>query len=248
MKTALRQLFTSLRAPDLNYGRDIIVELASGQVPQECANPVRILDVGCAYGFDLMNVSGALGARCELFGLENDEPKASAARSKGINVFSIDIEREAIPVEDSFFDIVIINQVIEHTKELFWIFSEISRVLKQGGASIVGTANLASLHNRLLLLFGEQPSAIEVLGPHVRGFTVPSFRRFIEADGYFKLLEVRGSNFYPFPPSAARVLSRAFPRLSVGIFFLVRREAREGTFIRVLDTRRYETSYYCGGD
>jgi len=45
----------------------------------------------------------------------------------------VNIENESIPVSEGYFDIVIVNQIVEHMKEIFWIFGEISRVLKKGG-------------------------------------------------------------------------------------------------------------------
>jgi len=118
----------------------------------------------------------------------------------------------------------------------------------RGGLVIVGVPNLASLHNRIMLLLGEQPSCIEVLSSHVRGFTAPSFKRFIETDGYFNVLETRGSNFYPFPSSVSKYLSKLFPTLSVGIFFLIKRKNKNGKFFDAqrIKTRFTKTQYFSG--
>ena len=53
---------------------------------------------------------------------------------------------------------MIANQILEHTKEVFWIWHEIARVLAPQGQLILGVPNLASAHNRLLLLLGRQPT------------------------------------------------------------------------------------------
>jgi 2-polyprenyl-3-methyl-5-hydroxy-6-metoxy-1,4-benzoquinol methylase len=231
----------------LNYGREIIVRWGVEYAQIAAGETLRVLDVGCHRGTGLLNLQRSLpDRRLELFGVECREANADVARQRGIQVWRIDVERETIPARDEFFDIVIANQVIEHTKEIFWVLSEISRTLKRGGRLIVGVPNLASLHNRVLLLLGEHPTSIEPLGPHVRGFTAPAFKRLIEADGHFKLLEARGSNLYPFPPSVSKSLSRLFPTLSVVLYFLIRREDKTGNFINVLDTRSYETPYFRG--
>ena len=65
------------------------------------------------------------------------------------------------------------NQILEHTKEIFWILDQVSTVLKEGGHFLLGVPNLASLHNRLLLAFGRQPSPIQNNSAHVRGYTKP---------------------------------------------------------------------------
>ena len=110
----------------------------------------------------------------------------------------------------------------------------------------MGIPNLASLHNRIILLFGEQPTSIEMLSAHVRGITKPSFTRFITADGYFHLIDVKGSNFYPFPPCISRVLSKLFPTLSTALFLLIQRTNKEGNFTDVLKSRFFETPYFIG--
>jgi SAM-dependent methyltransferase len=199
------------------------------------------------WGGDLLNLARLAGRRrLHLFGVECGEQHVSAARSKGIEMFNADIERQRIDAGDGFFDIVTANQLLEHTKEIFWIFAEISRTLKSGGMLIIGVPNLASLHNRILLLFGEQPSAVDVLGPHVRGFTPPALRRFVETDGYFEVVKIRGGNFYPFPRLVSQALSRAFPTMAVAIFLLARRTGKQGSFIDVLRSRCYDTAYFTG--
>ena len=231
----------------LNYGRQIIAAWCKESADKISNDTIRILDLGCGTAVDLLNVKKSItNKKLELFGIESYGPNVEQAKQCGINVLQLDIEKQSIPLERDFFDIVIANQIIEHTKEIFWIFSEISRTLKKGGVLIVGVPNLLSMHNRVLILLGQQPMSIELLGPHVRGFTVPGFKKFVEADGYFKILKLRGSGFYPFPPSSSKLLSRLFPTFSVCLFFLIQRQIKEGNFIKVLDTRLYETPFFRG--
>jgi SAM-dependent methyltransferase len=247
----MRQFLLRLKAgtEELNYGRDILaeyaLEIASGRTE------LQILDIGLGSGKDLINIRQKYrevypSLKVCLYGMECYPPNVEAARKEQIEVFSGNVETERFPFEDQSLDIVVANQVLEHTKELFWIFSEISRVLKPGGYVLSGVPNLASLHNRVGLLLGMQPTAIEVLGPHVRGFTARSFIQFVETDGFFVNEAVKGSNFYPFRPRISRVLSRLFPLMSVGVFFKTRRTSRPGRFIDVLSTRFFETAYFTG--
>jgi SAM-dependent methyltransferase len=233
---------------NLSYGRDIIGRWCGAYIGGLNREPVNVLDIGCGrYGADLLNVrDAARGRQVRLFGVEYSAANVEEVRRRGVSAFALDVEHDRLPFEDGCFDIVIANQIVEHVKEIFWVFAEISRVLRPGGLLVVGVPNLASLHNRLLLLGGEQPSTIEPLGPHVRGFTAPALRRLVEADGYFKVMQVKGANFYPFPPPISTALSRLFPTLSVGLFVAARRQQRPGTFLHVLDTRHYETAYFRG--
>jgi methionine biosynthesis protein MetW len=232
----------------LTFGRDIIVSWVDEFVRNFQRKNLNVLDIGCGCGTDLLNIQITLqNVAIDLYGVECYGPNVEQAKKSGITIFSIDMEREPIPVNDNFFDIVIMNQFLEHTKEIFWILSEISRVIKKGGIVIVGVPNLAAWSNRLWLLLGTQPSSIELMGPHIRGFTAPNFKKFIETDGYFKLLKVAGSNFWPFPyASICKFFSKMFPKQSVSLFFLIKRENKNGEFIRVLETRFFETPYFRG--
>jgi SAM-dependent methyltransferase len=246
----MRALLRRLKAgtEPLNYGRAIVAGWARQVLsPLAGRGALDVLDLGCGRGDDLVNIRAALGeAPVRLHGIESWAPNQEAARALGIAIEDVDLERATYPYPDGSMDLIVANQIVEHTKEIFWIFSECSRILRPDGVLIVGVPNLASLHNRILLLAGEQPSTIEPLSAHIRGFTVPGFRRLIEADAIFRVEAVSGSNFYPFPPFLSRLLSRLFPRLSVSIFFLVRKVHPTRQFKEVLASRFFETSYFVG--
>jgi SAM-dependent methyltransferase len=119
----------------------------------------------------------------------------------------------SFPFDDGSFDIIIANQILEHTIELFWIFHEITRVLKKGGGKlIIGVPNLASLHNRFLLSIGRQPTSIKSASAHIRGFTKPDMVCFVNTcwPGGYKLVKWGGSNFYPFHQLSPNLWRRCF--------------------------------------
>ncbi len=245
----MRAFLARLKAgtEELNYGRDVIAGMAARQAEGLRSAPVRVLDLGLGSGADLENIRAALAGReVALSGVDSYEPNVLRARERGVEVWSLDIEREALPVPDASLDLVVANQVLEHTKELFWIVSEAGRALKPGGALLVGVPNLASIHSRAMLALGMQPSPIDVLGPHVRGFTKEGFRRFVEEGGFFEVAEVRGGNFYPLPKPLARTAARVWAGGAVSLFFRCRRMKKEGRFLEVLNTQFFETPFYKG--
>lgn len=245
----MRAFLAKLKAGtvELNFGREIVAAMAARHASALPPGEAAVLDVGLGTAVDLLNVREALAPRpSRLVGLDTYAPSLEHAEKRGIGAFRTDIERDRFPFDDKSVDIVIANQVLEHTKEIFWVVSEISRVLRPGGVLIAGMPNLASLHSRVMLGLGMQPSPVEVLGPHVRGFTRGGFRRFVEADGYFRVTEARASNFYPLPRLMARPAARVMPSMAVSLFFLCRRTEKEGRFIEVLDTRFFETEYFKG--
>jgi SAM-dependent methyltransferase len=239
----------------LNYGRDIISSWAVQYIKDKHIYQKQkefvIFDHGCGHGDDLELIKNNVQEDPELknvvlhlYGIENYAPFVEECKAKGIDVFSIDLEKEVYPLEDQSVDIIITNQVMEHTKEIFWIMEQFTRLLKPEGILIIGVPNLASLHNRILLLLGEQPTAQQSLGPHVRGFTLPDLKRFVEVQGFFEFLERKGSNFYPFPPSISKILANLFPSLAWGLFAKFRRTNKQGSFLDYLKENFLETPYY----
>jgi SAM-dependent methyltransferase len=226
----------------LNYGREIVAAWVVDYCKTLDGKP-HLLDLGLGMATDLLTIRGGLERDLALFGVDSYEPNIVLARDHNIAVAQLDIEQDALPYDEEFFDVVIANQVLEHTKEIFFIFSEVSRVLKKGGIFVVGVPNLASLHNRTALLFGLQPPSLEILGPHVRGFTRASMWRFAECDGFFVVEGFAGSNFYPFPPPLSQILAKVLPNLAVGSFYLLKRTEKPGAFIEVLEQRFFETPY-----
>jgi SAM-dependent methyltransferase len=162
----------------------------------------------------------------------------------------LNIERDALPVPDGSVDLIIANQILEHTKEIFWIFHEVSRSLRIGGHFLFGVPNVASLHNRILLMFGVQPTQCKLCSAHVRPFSKDDTLKFLEAcfPESFELVAFAGSQFYPFPAKVARVLGGLLPTWSYSIFFMIRK-AREyrGEFATYPARAKFETNYWSGG-
>jgi SAM-dependent methyltransferase len=234
----------------LHYPLDHLQRWGRQQLEKTAGPTYRILDIGLGSGRDLK----ALREFCpeftlELHGVETREIWTKKAEADGITAHQLDIERDSLPFPEEFFDIVLSNQVIEHTKELFWIFSEIARVLKKSGLAIIGCPNLGSWHNRVALVFGRQPPCMRLLGPHVRGITKPGFRELIERGGYFQMIGYHGANFYPFGGGVNRTMAWLFPSLTATHYFILRRTAKRGSFLEVLDLEAmllFDTPYYRG--
>jgi SAM-dependent methyltransferase len=175
-------------------------------------NRPRLLDVGCWDGSATMEYARRMKA--EAYGIEIFEQPARSARAQGVDVVRLDLETENFPWKAGTFDVVIANQVLEHLKNVWLPMSEIYRVLRPGGRAALAVPNLSSLHNRVLLALGMQPTSIRTFGPHVRGFTMSEFRRFVEYGGAFKVSRACGVGFYPFPAALARLPARLLPGAS----------------------------------
>ena len=160
-----------------------------------------LLDVGCWDGGHTVEYGEVCRARW-LFGVEVCEEKACSAEKKSITVARCNLEQPSFPWPDASMDIVVCNQVLEHLKNIFAVMDEISRVMKPGGILVASVPNLGSLHSRIMLLLGMQPSMIRVFGPHVRSFTHGEFKSFLMAGGAFEIVQSIGVGFYPLPANA----------------------------------------------
>lgn len=227
----------------LNYGRDIVGRFLEMSAPYQ-----TVLDIGAGGGADLL-IARSRSDQAKLLALEGHLPNVEHLRDLGIVAHPHRLESDTFPFADESVDIVIANQILEHTKEVFWIMHEISRVLRVGGRLIVGVPNLAAFHNRILLLLGRQPSPIKTFSAHIRGFTRGDVLNFIEAGfaGGYRLRGFRGANFYPFPPFIAMPAARLLPSLAWGIFFLLEKSRTYNReFLDVLSIQNFETPFYAG--
>jgi SAM-dependent methyltransferase len=230
----LADVKNSLR-PDI-FARSEIAGWVGRHLRESGSSRPRVLDIGLGGAEDLAALESAAGTlMIDVLGIECNPKRIAAARAQGIEVHAIDIESERIPVPDASLDVVTANHVIEHLKEVFFFFSEVSRVLKPGGIAIVGFPNLGAWHNRVALLFGAEPPCMRMLGSHVRGITIPGFRRFIEFGGFFAVERVQGRAFYLLPRRLGAIAGSAVPGLAAAVHFVLRRTNRSGTFIEVLD-------------
>jgi SAM-dependent methyltransferase len=222
----------------LNFGRPIIRSYLEKSSPFE-----TVLDLGAGKGQDL-SIARSVNATAKLFAIELFEPNIVYLKEQSIEVYELNIEKDHLPFEDKSIDIIIANQILEHAKEIFWIMHEISRVLKVGGKLILGLPNLASLHNRFLLLIGSQPTAIQLFSAHIRGFTKPGLLKFLSLFGGYNMINFEGSNFYPFPPFVAKPLAKMFPSFSWGIFFFLEKTLNySNEFLNYIDKRGLETPF-----
>ncbi|NQW48719.1 MAG: class I SAM-dependent methyltransferase, partial [Planctomycetes bacterium] len=131
----------------------MITEALSRHSPREGS----LLDVGCWDGGGTVAYGEACHAS-DLFGVEVCEEQACSAEQKSITVARCNLEQPHFPWPEASMDIVVCNQVLEHLKNIFAVMDEIARVLKPGGILVASVPNLGSLHSRVMLLLGMQPS------------------------------------------------------------------------------------------
>jgi len=185
--------------------------------------PATMLDIGCGDGAKTRIWADALGiSRENLFGVEAAATYRSVA-ARHFEVRAADIETDPLPFEDGAFGLVVLNQVFEHVKNIFHLMSETCRITAVGGQLLLSVPNLASFHNRMLLLLGRQPTPIKVFCEHVRGYAPGALTELATASGDFEKVAETGGGFYPLPPALGMPLGRLWPGAAVYTIQLFRR-------------------------
>jgi SAM-dependent methyltransferase len=210
---------------------DKIERLLRG-IAEERRDPT-LLDVGCWDGAFSQRCSSVLGAE-RILGVEVYEAPALAAEKRGLEVARIDLEAERFPWPDASVDVVVCNQVLEHLKNIWLPMAEMHRVLKPGGHALLSVPNLASLHNRVLLALGHQPTSIFVFGPHVRGYSFREFCDFVELDGAYEIERRRSAGFYPVPSPWSVPLSALWRGAGHTTIVLARKAGNEPAWLDYL--------------
>ena len=98
-----------------------------------------LADIGCGNGQSL-NIIKKLG--WETWGIDPDPKAVEVAKSTGAKVFQSSLPDTGLPSD--YFDVVILNHVIEHLHDPIASFKEVYRILKPGGMIWVATPNLKS--------------------------------------------------------------------------------------------------------
>ena len=128
---ALRQVFANRSHPEFREDRDLYRRLA------ELATPGPGLDAGCGPGALEMSYLAELGF--DMFGLDGVAENIEVARSlrpefaDRLRVADI---QEPLPFDDSSFEVVLCNAVIQHIpSETVYasVLTEFARVLRRGG-------------------------------------------------------------------------------------------------------------------
>jgi SAM-dependent methyltransferase len=148
----------------------------------------RVLDLGCAFGFG----TRLLESTYQTYGHDlSSEYIARARRTRSRTTFTCG-PADDLPYPDSYFDAVLLLDVLEHVADTGTVVREISRVLRRGGTLIVSVPNrgaLASLDSLNLyqsLLGSSAPPPTNDPSwqehPHHEHFSLPEVRAMFEPD------------------------------------------------------------------
>lgn len=117
----------------------------------------KLLDVGCGVG----TISRQLQKQdFEVYGIDFSSVAIKKAKEKGINAIECDVDKDGIPFENNYFDVVWAGDVVEHVFDPIFLLKEISRVVKPSGKVLLTTPNNFHLKRRLsVFILGKSPQS-----------------------------------------------------------------------------------------
>lgn len=182
----------------------------------------HVLEVGCG--------SGDLAARIAEKGYQVtgvDIYDNERARKLCRRFIVADIEQGLGPAGGQQYDLIVLADVLEHTKSPEQLLLQGRALLADGGAVIASTGNIAHLLIRLMLLFGRFEYAERGIldRTHVRLFTTRTFRKLFPECGF----NIRRVRYCPVPferiipgwpalTDALSWLNMVFVRILPGLF------------------------------
>ncbi|HEY9205833.1 MAG TPA: class I SAM-dependent methyltransferase [Candidatus Methanoperedens sp.] len=167
-------------------------------------NTGTILEVGCLSGSFLLKLKN-VDWNC--VGIELSDAGTKGAE-KGLHILKYDVE-EGLPFKSEIFDIVYAGELIEHLIDTDAFIKETYRILKKHGKFIITTPNIASLINRIRLLFGKYPRYLEYKkggAGHIHLYNLEKMRNQLEENDF--IIEKVLGNFMSFPDPTENKLIR----------------------------------------
>lgn len=175
---------------------------------------IRVLDFGCGTGsfFQRLKESGYNN-------LTGVDITRSASFPSSLNLFTLDLDRSALPFLDESFDLITMIEVLEHMENIGNTLAELHRVTAPDGYIIITTPNLHSIECRLRYLLLDKMKQFDEKGDptHITPIILHPFLKLL--DRYqFKVLEVcthRRDGFSPTSRPMFRLLTGVLRRFGI---------------------------------
>ncbi len=155
-----------------------------------------ILDFGCGKG-DIVGEMIKINPAAKYIGVDVSEAALGYAKDKYKSADFKKIEDGGeIPIEDNSIDFVFSSEVVEHIYDTENAFSELGRIVKNGGEVFITTPFHGLIKNLLLVLFGFDKH-FSPIGPHVRFFSKRSLTSLLNRSGFEVVKHGYYGRFYP---------------------------------------------------
>jgi methionine biosynthesis protein MetW len=143
-------------------------------------NGDQVFDLGCGDG-----TVGALlkdNYRITIDGCDISEVAVDRAQNHYRTVHQLNIDNKDIPVESESYDIVICTDVLEHTLSPGHPLTEVRRILKNDGVTVISVPNYGFIRYRINSVMGNLSSIIRD-ERHYSAFTVSHLHNLLDNNG-----------------------------------------------------------------
>jgi len=106
--------------------------------PDSLVSPKNILEVGCGNGWALSYRSSNISC----YAVDNGTTFQADLESRGVEYHSLNISSSTLPFSQDYFDLIMLNHVIEHITAYDHMMSELTRVLKPSGHLYIRTPDI----------------------------------------------------------------------------------------------------------
>jgi len=160
----------------------------------------RLLDVGCGAG-DRLDIFRRLGF--DVYGVEISQSAGYAKKHLGLNVKQGDLFKA--DYSDSFFDIITLHNVLEHTHNPQKVIGELNRILKKDGIVAIQVPNINCIQFKL---FKKRWAAVDV-PRDLYYFSIPLLKKILAKEN-LAIINIDHLNNWWHPPTLVITL---FPDL-----------------------------------
>lgn len=196
---------------------------------------MRILDIGCGDGVYEGYIESKLRNKVWLCGVDISTEQLKKSEKIFDVLKEVDVDNQKLPFKDSYFDLIICSEVMEH---LFFpqnVISEAARLLRKGGLFIITVPNIGALHIRLnILLRAWSPSVNFPSSKHhirfynfndIKDITKENFEIITEGGAGSLLFGRWNAGFYlPMPRFMQVFANKYFKSFAGGCLFLFKKK------------------------
>lgn len=139
-------------------------------------NDAHILDIGSGDGFFLKS----LGTYQRKVAVDFSQSAIDKCKSKGLEAFKVDVEKESLPFKNKEFDCVFLIDVLEHV----WLPEELLKEASRVGKHVILTVpNFSFLKDRLQMLCGLVPQSMGHKKGHCFFFNLKEIKQVCQQTG-----------------------------------------------------------------
>lgn len=143
----------------LAQSHDVVVRRSTLMQALNLRSGERVLELGCGGGFAAAEAAKFVGPSGRVVAIDLSQDQIAAAERLCAEFDWVECrvaDATTLPFEDTFFDAVFGNQVLEYIADLDTALTEIHRVLRPGGRFVVTATNWSSL-----VWYSEVPDRME---------------------------------------------------------------------------------------